>query len=270
MKAWLCVLLALLAAPAAAQSPFDKFHLGGGLFMAEVASGRDVLSYPTATPVLPLSTVKLLLAAAAWDREIRTGIDLDALIVHGSDEDGRRLALALRRALGSEKMLAMFAAFGFPTCRAKQEDDCLALSPATPDAEWAEALSIGESDATVTLPQLVRFLRAIGGGGILDGKRVMSDTAARHLQRAMLDNVAHGTAKGSDAALPKDWRMGGKTGSGPASALPLTDGIFAGLVFDRQGHARYAFTTYVYKGGKGGGAAARISAEAAREVVEGR
>lgn len=56
--------------------------------------------------------------------------------------------------------------------------------------------------------------------------------------------------------------LGGKTGTGPASAEPY-DGIFAGLIYDRSGTPRYTVVTYVRSGGYGGGTAAEISADAA-------
>lgn len=238
---------------AAAMHLFAAHHVTGAIAVRDVATG-DLLVASSQERLPPLSTVKLLLAALAWDHRVASPVDVHALIVTGSDADGRQLALALRRRLGSAVVLGALARSGFG----------FALSATSSDAQWADTLSLGERGVRVTLPQLTAFLRVIGGGGA----PLASAETARALKDAMRDCVARGTAKGSDAALPPGWRMGGKTGSGPHATLPVTDGIFAGLIFDRQGRARYAVATYVRKGGRGGGLAAAISAETARELIE--
>jgi hypothetical protein len=82
----------------------------------------------------------------------------------------------------------------------------------------------------------------------------------------MLDAVETGSASGIRDALGSRGRIGGKTGSGPENRRPL-DGIFAGLVFDAAGDARYTVVTYVHHGGVGGGAAAQLSADLAKYVL---
>jgi hypothetical protein len=262
-----CTLLAgMMAYQAHAQSPeslFQARHLAGAIVMQDVRTGATVVSASASqdvnAPVLPLSTTKLLIAASFLEHGHGV-LDTDALIVHGSDRAGRELALGLRRSLGSGTLLADLARFGFARCG---QPPCVSLSPVTGDADWVDTLSIGERRITVTLPQLSRFLRAVGD----DGMGIMRRATARRLQAAMLDTVEKdGTAHGIEGRAGPGWRIGGKTGSGPGDARP-TDGIFAGLVFDARGVARYTVVTYVRRGGFGGGAAAELSADVARAVV---
>ncbi len=158
------------------------------------------------------------------------------------------------------------------------------------DGDWAEAFSLGETGFTVTLLQLSRFMQAIGNGGtvvppiariihapavpatpdrkpsIPPQQRIMRDSTARRLQLAMLDTVRRGTAAGIRDRLGGRWSIGGKTGSGPETARPY-DGCFAGLVFDPAGIPRYTVATYIRAGGRGGGAAAEVSADLARFIL---
>jgi cell division protein FtsI/penicillin-binding protein 2 len=89
---------------------------------------------------------------------------------------------------------------------------------------------------------------------------------------AMIDTVKRGTATRIASALEGiGWAIGGKTGTGGRAGAPMNeqDGWFAGLVFDRQGKARYTVATFVRRGGLGGGSAAEISAQMARLVTDG-
>jgi len=52
--------------------------------------------------------------------------------------------------------------------------------------------------------------------------------------------------------------------AGAEQPMNRQDGRFAGLVFDRQGKARYTVATFVRRGGRGGRNAAEISAQLAR------
>ncbi|MGD0189783.1 MAG: penicillin-binding transpeptidase domain-containing protein [Rhizomicrobium sp.] len=258
----------LLAAAggANAQSPgafFRERQLSGAIVMQDVRTRAVVVSASAGqdvnAPVLPLSTTKLFIAASFLEHELGD-LDADSLIVHGIDNTGRKIALELRHRLGSKLQLADIARFGFARCG---RPPCVSLSSDTPDEEWADTMSVGEQRITVTLLQLSRFLRAVGTGG--DG--LMSRKVAQTLQSALLDTVEkNGTAHGILGRVGKGWRIGGKTGSGPGTEHP-TDGIFAGLVFDSHGAARYTVVTYVRHGGPGGGAAADISADVARSIV---
>jgi len=237
---------------------------------------------------LPLSSVKLMLAAIWWEHEDsidsqlhKTAPNLNEMLVAGHDEPARQLALLLRRSIGSQAVLDDLARFGFPLCapgkagRPFSPPACVALTPRTSDADWASSLSIGETNFTVSLEQLSRFLRAIGKTGAiflssLDKERrpgnMMSRETATQLQVAMLDAVDDGSAKGIRGRLGTEWRIGGKTGTGPADTHPH-DGIFAGLVFGAESEARFTIICYVRNGGPGGGAAAEISADLARFVI---
>jgi cell division protein FtsI/penicillin-binding protein 2 len=171
----------------------------------------------------------------------------------------------------------------------------VSLSGETKDAEWAEALSIGETYMSVTALHLSRFLQAVGNDGVMlppvareeqstpsstkpalsrrqlkDSIRMMERITALRLQSAMRDTVQRGTAKSIARALAgTGWQIGGKTGSGTALQPkgPQIDGWFAGLIFDPQGRARFTVVTFVRSGGYGGENAARISAELAHYII---
>jgi hypothetical protein len=239
-------------------------HHDGAVVVRDVQSGGVLVDAHTGkgweNGVLPLSAVKLLVALEAFDRRRDSMIDIPALVVEGDDADGRTLSLELRRRLGSDAVLADLAHYGLPRCAPGKAVDCTALTPMTGDGDWSSALSIGESGFRVTLAHLAGMLAAIGN---------RDDVAAHTLEAAMRDCVARGTAKAIAGRIAKGYAIGGKTGSGPAGALP-TDGIFAALVFDARGVARYAVTAYVRKGGHGGGAAATLAADAANLAIRER
>lgn len=288
------------------------------LFAATEPAKLDVTN-----AVLPLSVSKLLLAASWWDHQeiitnreqsrVRGGngaekISVHEMLVTGRDQPGRQLAVALRKSIGTKRVLKDLRHFGFagPSRSSRDESfwteiapewrDRLAPAPVYAsleklnDADWAEALSLGEANIVVTILHVSRFLQSIGNDGWMfspvarseqhsdkssrisrrlpsDGRRIMSEQTARRLQSAMRDAVQRGTAKGIAAALrDTDWQMGGKTGSGPANARP-PDGWFAGLVFDPQGKARFTVATFVRRGGPGGTNAAQVSAELAKYLI---
>jgi hypothetical protein len=166
---------------------------------------------------------------------------------------------------------------------------CVSLEPGDPDTRWASALSIGEDGFTVTLLHVSRFLQAVGNGGLLvqpvalwdgDGRgtaptppapgprstRIVAVSTAQRLQAALADAFLRGSAVGIRGLPGHGWTMGGKTGSGPGDAHPL-DGCFAGLVFDERRVPRYTIVSYVRRGGRGGGAAARLAAEMATRTL---
>ena len=148
----------------------------------------------------------------------------------------------------------------------------------------------------VTGLHVSRFLQAVGNNGLMlspvareelpttSGKdvhrsrqrsvgkptRVMERGTALRLQSAMRDAVRRGTAKSIAKSVEgTGWQIGGKTGTGPGLISPQSDGWFAGLIFDPRGEARFTITTFVRHGGRGGGNAARISAELARYLIDG-
>jgi membrane peptidoglycan carboxypeptidase len=241
------VLLTAAVPPSAFESLFRAADAKGaavavdartGAVIASVAAGRGVDQ-----PVLPLSVIKLYVAAVWWERGL--GGSLDDMLVDGRDQPGSDRALELRRRFGGAAVLEDLRRHGL---------DSLKLAADADDAAWGDTLSLGERHVTVTLPQVARFLRAIAAS--------RSDASER-LQAAMRACVERGTARSlapRQAGAP--WKIGGKTGTGPDTAKPY-DGVFAGLVFV-EGEPRYAVAVYVKGRGPGGGVAASIAADMAR------
>lgn len=141
---------------------------------------------------------------------------------------------------------------------------------------------------TTTALQVSRFFQAVGNDGwqcspvavrmtgdfirrhvqpCIAPRRVVEERTAEQLIEAMIDTVKRGTANRISGAL-KDtgWTIGGKTGTGgrPGAPMDQQDGWFAGLIFDREGKARFTVATFVRRGGTGSGNAADISAALAR------
>jgi len=218
------------------------------------------------------------------------------------------MAIALRKKIGAEAVLADLEHFGFgPRSKSSSDDSFWSelapewrgtlvpaasytlLSAKTNDSEWANAFSLGETDFVVTILHVSRFLQAVGNNGMLlpsiarketdkpvaqaaaTSRRIMQENTALWLQAALRDVVQHGSAQSIAHALDgTGWQIGGKTGTGPGlgSTGPPYDGWFAGLVFDPQGKARFTVATYVRHGGLGGENAALISAQLARYLIE--
>jgi cell division protein FtsI/penicillin-binding protein 2 len=302
-----------------------------GALVAFAASHPSELD--VTTPVSPLSLSKVLLSASWWDNRqpdssfdstkgapnaqnpaYRSRVTVHEMLVGGSDSAGRQMSLALRKSVGTRTVLEDFKRYGFgsrtdllqvdnfwgelaPSWKARliPAPAYVSLSDETKNEEWAETLSLGETNLSVTALDVSRFLQAVGNNGVMltpvareeqstpsvmnsamsrrevnNSIRVIQETTALRLQSAMRDTVQRGTAK-SIAKTLKDtgWQIGGKTGSGPA-LLPkgdLVDGWFAGLIFDPQGKARFTVATFVRSGGYGGENAAKISAALARYLI---
>ena len=230
----------------------------GGV-VASGGLGRDV-----AAPMLPLSVIKLYVAAMWWDRDAGDGsfeepgvgrVSVHDVIANGYDRPCKEMAIVLRRKIGAKAMLAGLRRYGLGS-----PPGALTLAADAGDAAWGDNLSIGEHDMTVTLDQVSRFLRAVG----LGDERLLKPDTARRLQDAMKDTVARGTARGVAAKLAGTrWQLGGKTGTGPFEARPNYDGWFAGLIFE-SGQPRYTVAVYIDGGGPGGGVAASIAADLTR------
>lgn len=149
----------------------------------------------------------------------------------------------------------------------------------TGDAEWAQ-LAIGQGPVDVTPLAISRFVQAIGNGGVmlppaleqrraeraLEGERIMNQTTAVKLQRAMRETVERGTARSVAGSLGSLGALGGKTGTAQVRGAP-DDGWFAGLVFGPQGEPRYTVVVYLRGGGPGGAAPARVAAGVARSLL---
>ena len=302
-----------------------------GAVVAVAASQPQNLDVTTL--ISPLSLSKLSLAASWWDNRqpdtsfestkgtpnadnpaYRSRVSVHEMLVGGSDSAGRQMAVALRRSVGTKTVLEDFRRYGFVQPVTSPLDNTfwselppawqtrmipppahIALSDKMNDMEWAEALSLGETNMQVTTLHVSRFLQAVGNNGLMltpilieeqsessviktpadpsrlkHSTRVMRESTALRLQSAMRDTVQRGTAKSVAKALDgTGWHIGGKTGSGTA-ALPKgsqVDGWFAGLLFDPQGKARFTVATFVRSGGYGGENAAKISAELARYIL---
>lgn len=281
-----------------------------GALLVAAASNPETLN--VTSTLLPLSTVKLLLAASWWDHGLPdtfrgangTQVSITEMLVSGDDNAGRETATKLRTSIGVESVLADLNRFGFPSGHFAPSDahywanidpklgntfvpatSFNLLDARTTKEQWEDTLSIGETRFKVTVLHISRFLQSIGNQGVMfaptariqpeaqelrttKSTRVLQESTAWKLQAAMRDTVERGTANGVATVLSDTgWRIGGKTGTGPGTLGPEADGWFAGLVFDRLGHARFTVATYVKRGGKGGGKAARLSAELARFIV---
>jgi len=184
-----------------------------GALIAFAASQPNKLDVTTA--VLPLSVMKLLLAASWWDNGMPDStfdsyrgpddqrprptrlISVHEMLVNGSDNAGREMALFLRRVAGTESVLGDFKRYGFSPVNAPVKENFWAeLDPAlrrrltpmttnvslgkqTKDSEWADTLSIGEANVKVTGLQISRFLQAIGNGGIMIAPRALAEQRTR-------------------------------------------------------------------------------------------
>jgi cell division protein FtsI/penicillin-binding protein 2 len=310
-------------------------HLKAVIVVQDVRTGALVAFAATqpsevdiTTPISPLSLSKLFLSASWWDNRqpdasfvstrgaaddpnpaYRSRVTVHEMLVGGSDSAGRQAAVALRKSVGTTKVLQDFARYGLSKRTSWLRDDkfwgelapvwqgslipasaYVSLTDETKDDEWAETLSLGETNMSVTALHISRFLQAVGNGVLLTPVarqespvtksnvpqrnshpiRMMEEDTALRLQTAMRDTVQRGTAKSIAKTLEDTgWQIGGKTGSGPAM-LPkgdLVDGWFAGLIFDPQGRARFTVVTFVRSGGIGGENAAKISAELARYLI---
>jgi len=166
-----------------------------GAVVAFAAS--DSAQLDVTTSVLPLSVVKLFVAASWWqhnnaDEFIATDgsrVVVHEMIVTGSDKAGRLTALELRKNVGTDTIIRELETFGLPRRQslanpARDEKfwgemanlwrDHLTpsasyhlLSASTSDAEWAHDLSIGEAGFAVSLLSISRFLQTVGNGGVM-------------------------------------------------------------------------------------------------------
>jgi hypothetical protein len=165
-----------------------------GSLVAFVASDPGKLDVTTG--LLPLSTVKLMVAASWWDHEQGKTAGspesqslLSDMIVSGNDDAGRRIASALRTSIGAESVLKDLERYGFPfsgtlttpkkdtkfwTEVAPQWRDRLtpalayhSLGTQAARQEWEDTLSLGEAHFKITALHLSRFLQAVGNGGLM-------------------------------------------------------------------------------------------------------
>ena len=160
-------------------------------------AATDPLKLDVSSPILPLSIVKLMLAASWWEHgqpeqpifKDESGLSVHDMIVTGRDLPGRKMASALRKSIGTKQVQKDLEKYGFPSCSRKPEsrtDERFwgqlsstfrpRLVPAasytdlcneTSDADWEYTLSIGEARFVVTALHISRFLQAIGNDGIM-------------------------------------------------------------------------------------------------------
>ena len=234
--------------------------LAGAVVIRDVRSGAVLVSaerggantrFDADTPVLPLSIMKVYLAAVAWEHSTAPDQRLTDLVADGSDSEGRAIALDLRTRLGSRIVLDDLARFGLPPCGAAP---CAWLNERRSDKTWADVFSLGEADVATTTDDLSAFMRVIGNDGV-GSQQILTAATAHKLQAALRATVARGSARSVDGRLRGGWSLGGKTGTGPASQHPF-DGVFTGLAFDPHGVPRYAVAIYLAHGGPGAGAPA--------------
>lgn len=165
-----------------------------GSLVAFAAS--DPAKLDVATPLLPLSTVKLLVAASWWDHEparktelVNASQLLTDMMISGNDDAGRQIALALRKSIGTEAVLKDLESYGFLSfakggsgkadtkfwseltgpwqARLIPAMAYHSLDSETIAKDWADTLSIGEGKFVVTALHLSRFLQAVGNGGVM-------------------------------------------------------------------------------------------------------
>src|SRR5262249_6777141 len=105
--------------------------------------------------VLPLSLLKGALAASLLEHGLEPGGH--ERIVGGSDRAGRELAVALRKKIGAQAMLADARRLGFP----------LTLPPDAGDDEWGTTWSIGEAHAQVSPLEVALAFRLLAREGTL-------------------------------------------------------------------------------------------------------
>jgi cell division protein FtsI/penicillin-binding protein 2 len=218
------------------------------------AKGDEPLN--VTTPVLPLSLTKLFLAASWWDHGlpdstfdcIRSAtpdkaepMTIPEMIVIDCDLPAKQMAVALRKKVGADAVLADLERYGFGRRAKSSRDDSFwaqlapewrdtllpansytFLSAETPDSKWADTLSLGETNFVVTVLHISRFLQAVGNKGMLlppvarkevsgadtsvantaaISRRIMKEGTAVRLQTAMRDVVQRGSAQAIAHAL---------------------------------------------------------------------
>jgi hypothetical protein len=238
-----------LAVAVSPSSLLQKEKVNGIVAVVDVRNGELVAAAGNidGERVLPLSLLKVVLAASALEHGVDGGVQ--EMLVASSDDAARALAVQLRKVASSQAVLTDVRRYGLR----------ISLPEEASDAEWAETFSLGEKNVMVTALEMAKFFRLVGS----DTARMLNDSTKLRLRQALLEVVQRGTAKEIRGRVVNG-KIGGKTGSGPG---PGTDGWFAGLIFGADGQPRFAFATYVRKGDPGGGTAARISADLANSLL---
>ncbi|HXP07239.1 MAG TPA: hypothetical protein VN828_02025, partial [Acidobacteriaceae bacterium] len=132
-------------------------QVSNGALVLYAASEPDKLD--VSTPVLPLSLSKIFLAASWWGRDLpdrefesahgtenaanpayRKWVNVQEMLVGGSDSAGMQMALALRKSVGTQAVLDDLRRFGFN--RSGQS------FWAEIDSEWKQRLQVQTADAS--------------------------------------------------------------------------------------------------------------------------
>ena len=193
-------------------------HVRAIMVMQDVRTGSvlafaasDPKSVDVTTSLLPLSTVKLLVAASWLNHQKYAPSDFPAgkllmdSIANGNDDAGRQLASALRKQIGTETAIRDFEAYGFPfsnsATTAQNESFWSEISPVwrgklipgacyfslnteTTTKDWEDTLSIGEAHFMITALHLSRFLQAVGNRGIMLPPKARSSDEAEVASQA--------------------------------------------------------------------------------------
>jgi cell division protein FtsI/penicillin-binding protein 2 len=193
-----------------------------------------------------------------WRNQPIAAIISVMMLVGGSDSGGRQVALALRKAVGTQAVVADLHRYGFnggdesfwaevdPQWRKRLAPEAAyAGIEALNDGDWSAALSIGEGHMMTTALQVSRFFQAVGNAGLLCAPvarrmaegvklaengdcraptRMVEEAAARKLMAAAIDTVQRGSAVRIARALDDTgWAIGGKTGTGGHAGAPMDE-----------------------------------------------
>ncbi len=199
-----------------------------GALIAFAASQPEKLDVNS--QVLPLSVVKLLLAASWWDNaQPNTQFDsyrgaadtrqprermvtIDEMLVGGSDNAGRLAARALRKSVGTDTVLRDFKRYGFGNDLQTGEDfwkqlarryesrltpatGLFSLNSSASDQNWENTLSVGETNFKVTGLQISRFLQAVGNNGVMLQPVARDQAAGKYAGGAGIRVMKAGTAR---------------------------------------------------------------------------
>jgi len=229
-------------------------------------AGAD-LALSLDSPIRPLSVIKVYLAASWLEHgfgntvltcsvggKLLRGPLAGEIFNSGCDAAGVEMATILRRNLGGARALSDLHGYGLQD---------VTLRPDASDSDWGSTLSLGEENVRVTPRQVSAFFAAICRP---DG-RLFSHQTAESLRHALEGVVQHGTASATANALANpNWRLAGKTGTGPGRCGQRCDGWFASILSRRE-QPRYVILVFIRGRGLGGGVAARTAASTANYLI---
>ena len=218
-----------------------------GALITFAASEPDRLD--VTTPLMPLSTVKLMLASSWWnhdqpeDPKLRDAppMSVTEMIIKGNDLVGKRMASELRKSIGTTTILKDLEHYGFlsrskflrlPVDRSfwssiderwrnrlQPKASYVSLSMKTTKQDWEDTLSIGEAGFVVTALHLSRYLQAVGNGGVM-----VAPCARRELFGVEVNGTGRSAGKAvrvmrEDTAAKLQEAMRGVVRSGTATSI---------------------------------------------------